>query len=202
MWPCGRSAILKEEIWRFQKQPTEGNLRPQESVGRERNVVWVVWVNSCHQFFMSSPLHQNRRRRREGKEAIGWEGREGHVTTPSSPVTHTTTTSLDILYHTDYRRKCLRNPSSPLSTDPAWSAWEPWPLRAKSRVRTYSTHKWSETILSFAITRPHWNHRSSTMQARWNFSTSPKALDSSHPTTDLEIASSTRLPSSPTDSEV
>jgi hypothetical protein len=46
-------------------------------VGRERNVVWVVWVNSCHQFFMSSPLHQNRRRRREGNEAIGWEGRRG-----------------------------------------------------------------------------------------------------------------------------
>jgi hypothetical protein len=25
---------------------------------------------------MSSPLHQNRRSRREGKEAIGWEGKE------------------------------------------------------------------------------------------------------------------------------
>ena len=74
VWPVGHSEGRNLEV----PEAAERNLRPQESGGRERNVVWVVWVNSCHQFFMSSPLHQNRRRRRrEGKEAIGWEGRQG-----------------------------------------------------------------------------------------------------------------------------
>lgn len=76
MWPVGHPEGRNLEV----PEAAEGNLRPQESVGRERNVVWVVWVDSCHQFFMSSPLHQNKnkkKKRRQGSDRMGREGREG-----------------------------------------------------------------------------------------------------------------------------